>query len=71
MESLGKPIVEWHEFQRELYRLTNLEMFIGKNLVGEYFNSVNVQDELPFEDKYDRITEYYGRVPRNTNIRHQ
>lgn len=68
MESLGKPIVEWHEFQRELYRLTNLEMFIGKNLVGEYFNSVNVQMELDYPDKYDRITEYYGRT---TNIRNK
>lgn len=67
MESLNKPVVEWREFQRELYRLTNLEMFIGKNLVGEYFNSVNIQDELPFEDKYDGISEHYGRT---TNIRH-
>ena len=70
MESLGKPTVEWREFQRELYRLTNLEMFIGKNLVGEYFNSVNIQEELPYPDKYDGIAEHYERVPR-TNIRHQ
>lgn len=69
MESLGKPVVEWREFQRELYRLTNLEMFIGKNLVGEYFNSVNVQEELGFPDKYDGIAEHYERVPR-TNLRH-
>ena len=61
---MEKPIVEWREFQREVYRLTNLEMFIGRNLVGEYFKSVNIQDELPFEDKYDGIAEHYGKVER-------
>lgn len=55
MESLGKPVVEWIDFQAELFRLCNLEMFMGRSVVNEYFHSVNIQDELPFPDKYDRL----------------
>mgnify|MGYP003403715869 CR=1 FL=1 len=55
MESLSKPIVEQSEYIREAWRLTNLEMFIGRNVVGEYMRSVNVQMELPYPHHLERL----------------
>lgn len=55
MESLNKPVVTQEEHLRELMRLTNAEMFLGRNAVGEYFNSVNVQLEIPYDGWLERI----------------
>lgn len=55
MESLNKPVVTQEEHIKELWRLTNLEMFLGRNVVGQYFNSVNVQLEIPYEGWLERI----------------
>ena len=57
MESLNKPVVTQEEHMRELWRLTNAEMFLGRNVVGQYFNSVNVQLEIPSEGWLDRIND--------------
>ena len=65
-----RETVDWIDWQAELYKRSNLEMFLGRNVVNEYFHSVDVQLELPYPDQYDRLETHYGRVPR-TDIRHQ
>jgi len=53
MES--KPTVTEKEYIAEAWRLSNLEMFIGKNLVHEYLRSVDVQLTLPYPDRWEYL----------------
>lgn len=50
-----KETVTQSEYIREAWRLTNLEMFIGRNVVGDYMRSVNVQMELPYPHHLERL----------------
>jgi hypothetical protein len=52
---MSKEVVSQTEYSRELWRLTNLEMFIGTSALRAYANSVDVQLELPYPDLIERL----------------
>lgn len=47
-----KPTVSQTEYEREAWRLTNLSVFLGHQVVGDYMKSVNVQLEVDFLDRF-------------------
>lgn len=62
MESLGKPIVNEIDYVHEAWRLNNMEVFLGQRAcriaglsVNDYIHSVNVQLELPYPDRWERL----------------
>ena len=50
-----REIVNEKDYIAEAWRLSNLGMFIGKNLVHDYLHSVDVQQTLPFPDKMEYL----------------
>jgi hypothetical protein len=46
-----KPTVSQTEYEREAWRLSNMSVFLGHQVVGEYMRSVNVQLEIDFMER--------------------
>lgn len=46
-----KETVPQTEYEREAWRLSNLSVFLGHQVVGDYMRSVNVQLEIDFMER--------------------